>query len=185
LRLPQDKKIILYSGQFVSWKGLEILEEASRRLPANMLIYVVGGEREDYEKITGIKVESGNLIFAGLRDYKEMPLWNYAADICLVIGTRQNEYSYYHTSPMKIFENMASLRPILASDTPANREIVSEKECYFYEPDNAEDLALKAQEILKNPIEADLRINCALIKVREYSWEKRAKNILELINENK
>ena len=82
---------------------------------------------------------------------------------------------------MKIFEYMASGRPILASDTPANREILSGNEAYFYEPDNAQDLAGKIKQIMTNSQDLELKVDNARKKVEEYTWRKRAESILEFM----
>ncbi len=158
LDLPPDKKIAIYVGREVSWKGMEILSEA-----------------QNFLQPSTIKVVSD-------RPYQEIPYWLRAADLCIVLGTKKNEYSYMHTSPMKLFEYMASERPILAADTPANREIVSENEAYFYEPDNPKDLADKINKIMTNPPESKLKIDNARAKVENYTWSKRAESILAFMN---
>ncbi|OGF69621.1 hypothetical protein A3H65_03995 [Candidatus Giovannonibacteria bacterium RIFCSPLOWO2_02_FULL_45_14] len=157
LNLPPDKEIAVYVGREVSWKGMEILTEAQKLLP-DEIIHIVSG-----------------------RPYQEIPYWLSAADLFIVLGTKKNEYSYRHTSPMKLFEYMASGRPILAADTPANREIVSENEAYFYEPDNPKDLADKISKIMTNPPDSKLKIDNARRKVENYTWSKRAQNILEFM----
>ncbi|KKR04494.1 MAG: group 1 glycosyl transferase [Candidatus Peregrinibacteria bacterium GW2011_GWC2_39_14] len=157
LDLPPDKKIAIYVGREVSWKGMGILLEAQKFL-TDETIYIISD-----------------------RPYQEIPYWLRAADLCIVIGTKKNEYSYLHTSPMKLFEYMASGRPILAADTPANREIVSENEAYFYEPDNPKDLADKISKIMTNLLDSKLKVDNARAKVENYTWSKRAKEILEFI----
>lgn len=157
LNLPPDKKIAIYVGRRTWWKGMEILAEAEKLLAPGTICVVEN------------------------RPYREIPLWIRAADLCLVLGTKKNEYSYLHTSPMKLFEYMASGRPILAADTPANREIVSENEAYFYEPDNPKDLADKIEYILTNPPDSKLKVDNARAKAENYTWSKRAQKILEFM----
>lgn len=158
LNLPQDKKLALYVGREISWKGMEILNEAEKFLERDI-----------------IKVISN-------RPYTEMPLWLKAADVVLALGTKTNDYSYLYTSPMKIFEYLASERPIIASNTPANREILSDSEAYFYEPDDPKDLAEKIKYVLSNPTDAQSKIDAASKKALQYTWTKRAKDILEFMN---
>lgn len=180
LNVPQEEKIVLYSGSFLHWKGLGILLHAARLLP-RVQFYLLGGTKEELREASGEKDIPDNVVVAGRQKYTAMPLWLSAADILTVIGTKSNEYSYLHTSPMKLFEYMATHIPIVLSRTQANQEIVSDREVLFYEPDNAEDFAKKIQYAIDHPAEMKKKSESAFQKSREYTWEKRAKNILNLL----
>ena len=179
LNLPINKKIVLYLGKFYQWKGLEILIELASRLDENTLLYFVGGDKKELERITNQSFSRNNIICVGQRDYKEIPEWLAAADVLLVLGTKKNEYSYLHTSPMKLFEYLASRRPVVASATPAIKQIVSEKEVWFYEPDDAESLFRAVGEALIK--ETSEKIENGFEKVKNFSWQKRAEDVLNLI----
>jgi len=182
LNLPADKRIALYLGKFYQWKGLEILVELASKLDKNTLLYLVGGDKKELKRTINQPFSQNNIICVGQRDYKEIPEWLAAADVLLVLGTKGNEYSYFHTSPMKLFEYLASRRPIVASATPAVRQIVSEKEVWFYEPDNAESLFQAVSETLtKKTLE---KIENGFEKVKNFSWQKRAENVSEFIRMN-
>ena len=178
LDLPLDKKIILYAGKFYSWKGLDILFDAAVDLDDDMLIVFVGGTEEDLKKATGKTFIPKQVKCAGHQDFKKIPQWLAAADVLLVLGTKQNDYSYLHTSPMKCFEYMASLRPIVGSATPANREIITEKEALLYEPDNAKDLGEKIMYALSHREEMSERAQGAYTRVQTFAWDARAERIL-------
>lgn len=180
LGLLKDVKIAMYLGKFYPWKGLEVLPSAAEE-EQDALFYLVGGTREEFIKVTGKSILPPNLIFVGGRPYKEMPFWLAAADVFLALGTRNNKYSYAHTSPMKLFEYMASKRPIVASRTSANRQIVSEDEVIFYEPDNFSDLAEKIQYVLEHSDKLYSKIENAYRKVQSFSWDKRAESILKFL----
>lgn len=174
LSLPMDKKIVVYTGSFQDWKGIETIIESAKKLEDTLFYFVGGSKKEDLPE---------NVRFVGWRDFKEMPLWRAAADILIATGTKKNEYSYLHTSPMKLFEYMASKRPIVASRTPAIGQIVSNREIFFHEPDNAQDLADKIRFVFENKKEADKRAESAYIKAGEYSWNTRAKKIINFIKD--
>jgi glycosyltransferase involved in cell wall biosynthesis len=82
---------------------------------------------------------------------------------------------------MKLFEYMASQKPIVTSKTPAIEQIVSENEAIFYEPDNANDLADAILYALENLEESRKKSQNAYEKVKEYSWEKRAKSVINFM----
>lgn len=180
LGLPQESVIALYVGKFYAWKGMEVLCDAAA-LSQDILFFLVGGTIQEFETTTGRRDVPSNIIAVGQRDFKEIPKWLAAADVTVLLGTKQNDYSFLHTSPMKLFEYMAAGKPIIASNTPANREIISEQEAYFYEPDNASDLAAKIQYVSRNPEEARIKTIQAADKVMCFSWQRRTEEILEFI----
>ena len=83
-----------------------------------------------------------------------------------------------HTSPLKLFEYMASGRPIVASDLLSLREILTEQEAIFFKPDDPLDLALKIKEILVNQSLAEQISQNAREKVQNYTWQNRAHRAL-------
>ena len=98
-----------------------------------------------------------------------------------VLGTKHNEYSYYHTSPMKLFEYMASRTPIVASKTPAVMQAVSDAEVVFYTPDDAKSLAEKIEYTIACRAELALKTDAAYKKVLPLAWERRANSVLKFI----
>lgn len=174
LGLDTDKKIAVYTGSLQDWKGIETIIESAKKLK-DILFYFVGGSKED----AGLPE---NVRFAGWKDFKEMPLWRAAADILIATGTKKNEYSYLHTSPMKLFEYMASKRPIVASRTPAIMQIVSDEEVFFHEPDDSSDLARQINLAFENRRLAEEKSERAFQKSKEYSWDKRARRITDFIS---
>ncbi|MES2953230.1 MAG: glycosyltransferase family 4 protein [Patescibacteria group bacterium] len=178
LAIPLEAKIALYAGQLYAWKGLRQLIEFAERSPA-LDLYLVGGTKEELASFLPELAIPNNLICIGKRPYAEMPLWLQAADMLIVLGTKDNEYSYYHTSPMKLFEYMSAGVPILAADTPAIREVADESEVWFYQPDDAADMARVADGIFKLGGSARaIKSAEANTRAQGYSWKKRAEKVL-------
>jgi len=184
LGLVNDKPIVLYVGKFYEWKGMDDLVKVARLVEKDADIYAVGGDVNELMRVSGEKEIPATLHCVGHRPFTEIPLWLSAADVVLLLGTKKNNYSYLHTSPMKCFEYMASNRLIIASATPANKEIVSKEETLFYEPDNFNDLAKKIRYGLAHKSEMEKRVARAYEKVKEFAWEKRSKSIVEFIARN-
>jgi len=86
-------------------------------------------------------------------------------------------------SPLKIFEYMASQRPIAASDLPSLREVLNEENSVLIEPDNPRSLAEGVKNILQNVKFADKISKQAYSDVQKYTWEKRAERILGFVSE--
>lgn len=184
LLLPTEGKIVMYCGRFYGWKGLEVLVEAAKDLPPDILIYMVGGTKEEFMSVAKEIELPDNLVFPGEKPYTEIPIWLSAADALLVLGTKHDAQSYYYTSPMKVFEYLAMRRPIVASRTPAIQDIVSDVEVIFYEPDDPKDLARKMTLAVSGTDPVEEKTVAAAIRAKDFTWEKRAKDTLEFIKKN-
>ena len=92
----------------------------------------------------------------------------------------KKHYRYY-MSPLKMFEYMASKRPIIASSLPSLLEIMDNKNCILVKPDDMGDLANKVEKVISNKINIDELITNAYNKALQYTWENRAKKIIDEI----
>lgn len=173
-----NEPFALYVGRFYAWKGLEILADAAASAP--LPLYLVGGTREEYERIT--KKNGALLHFAGARPVAEIPLWLAAADVLLVLGTAHNVDSYSYTSPMKIFEYLASRRPTVASKTPSLASIMPENTAFWYEPDDARSLAQAIHEAYTSA-EAEAKIQAGYAVAQEHTWRARAGRIVSFLQD--
>ncbi len=180
LSLPLDKKTVLYTGHLYEWKGAQTLAKASQFLPKDMEIYFIGGTDKDVRRF---KTQNSKLKIkiVGYKPHSEIPFWLKAADVLVLPNSAKKEISKYWTSPLKMFEYMASKRPIIASDLPSIREILNENNSFLVKPDNPERLAKGIESILKNPNLSAKISNQAFQDVQNYTWQKRAKNILEFL----
>lgn len=183
LGLPQDKKTVLYSGNIVGRKGMYVLLDAASFFDDSILIVFIGGTDENAIRALRERArEKKNVLIMGYRRHEEIPYWICAADAVVSPNsvdakTFQDKAAIYWTSPMKIFEYMAGRRPIVASDTPAMRELLSERNALLVSPDNAEALAEGIKKILNDSGYADRIVEQAFSEVQNYTWEKRAEKI--------
>ena len=118
----------------------------------------------------------------GWQTQSQIPIWLKAADILVLPNSALEKIGAVYTSPLKLFEYMASGTPIVASAVPALAEVLGKSEAVFFEPDNANALA----EVLKNSLAnfpwLEVRASAALKKVQQFTWTKRAEFILEHVN---
>ena len=181
LGLAQDGKIALYTGQLFPWKGVKTLIEAAGALSKSAVVYIVGGANSEIAelKTKNLKlITEGRLAFSGQRPWAEVPLWLKAADVLVLPNTGRMKVSRHYTSPMKLFEYMASGRPIVASDIPSIREIVDETMVFFATPDDPRSFADAIQAALSHTDEARRRAERARRQVQQYTWKARARKIL-------
>ncbi len=77
---------------------------------------------------------------------------------------------------------MASRRPIVLSDLPALRSILTDKEAKYFKAGDIGGLSSAIREVSENKNLADSLSESAFLKVKNYTWEKRAGDIINFIN---
>jgi len=190
LNLPENKIIIGYVGRLETMakeKGIDILIKAFKILKEeneDILLCIVGGPIErikgyqDLAKKIGLKEKE--IIFTGQIRQKLIPKYLKSFDFLTMPYPWTEHYAFY-MSPLKLFEYMASKRPIVASDLPSIREILNENNSLLVEPDNPKRLAEGIKNVLGNSNFSAKISNQAFQDVQNYTWQKRAGKILEFI----
>lgn len=173
LKLPLDAKIAVYTGHLYAWKGVDTLVETASLMP-EVQVYIAGGTEYDLTRYKE-RFNAPNLYFVGHRPHKEMSLWQRAADVLVLPNTAKEDISARYTSPMKLFEYMASGTPIVASDLPSIREVANNDKVVLVVPDDTEALAIGIKQILENG--GQLYANAAKSWIQNHSWSKRAERI--------
>jgi len=186
LNLPIMDRIVLYTGHLYKWKGVYTLADAAQMLPDGYQVIFVGGTNLHIDKFKkyfeGLKI--GNIKVIGHVPHELIPKYLKAADCLALPNSAKEKISSEYTSPLKLFEYMASKRPIIASNLPSLREVLTDKSCFYFNPDDSGDLARVINKVLNNPKSAETISNQAFHDVQNYTWDQRAKKILDcaLIN---
>lgn len=182
LDLPADKKIILYTGSFLfySWKGADLLLEAANKLEEEYLVILIGAHPHELAKIKERYPKTRAMILPFLRR-ENIPFYLKAADILVIPNKAGDPISEKYTSPLKLFEYMACRRPIVASDLPSLREIVSEEEVLFFKAGDSVGLAEAIQKIANDRSGAELLATRAFKKVQNYTWDQRVVKIIDVL----
>lgn len=173
----------MYAGHLFEWKGANVLLDVARNFQnkEKILFVFVGGTEVDVKKFKEKAAGLDNVLILGQRPRKEIPLYLKSADVLVLPNIAKDKISEFYTSPLKLFEYMASRRPIIASNIPSLREVLNENDALFFEPSDAENLAGKIGNVVDNLSTTDVGSQNAYNKVLDYTWEKRAKNILNFI----
>ncbi len=180
LGLPSGVPVVVYTGHLYGWKGVETLARALSSMPT-VQGYFVGGTEGDVANYRSNFSSFANIHFVGHRPHVEMPLWQHASDVLVLPNTAHEKLSTHYTSPMKLFEYMASGRPIVASRIPSIEEVVSEREVFFAHPDDPISFARVIEETLSNSDKARKRAMSAHALASQYSWKSRAERILSFL----
>ncbi len=180
--IPEHIKIVLYSGTLSTEKGVETLAESAALVGDDVQIVFLGGTEAQVsafkEKYGGIK----NISIVGRVDYTEVPAYVASADVLVLPDLALYTFSNLYTSPMKLFEYMATGLPIVAAKVSSLEEVLDEESAIFFESGNSPSLAHGITEALSNT-EKSAKIGIrAREKVSEFTWEKRGKNIFAHLN---
>lgn len=182
LDLPIDKNLIVYTGHLYKWKGVQTLVDAASFLSDQELIVIIGGTNKDILDFKNKNKNLKNIIIVGHLPQYEIPPYLKAADILILPNSAQRVISYTYTSPLKLFEYMASKKPIIASDLPSLREILNSNNSVLVQPDNAKKLAENIKLVLQNGQLADKISQQSYDDVKKYSWLNRAKSIIDYLS---
>lgn len=179
LGLPLDADVVVYTGHLYAWKGVDTLAQAAGTLPVGTLVYFVGGTEADLKRFAEAYRNVPNIHLLGHRPHVEVPYWQAAADVLVLPNTGKETIAKYYTSPMKLFEYMASGRPIVASDLPSIRELLNEHNAALVSPDDAQALAAGVCAMFADPVHANALAQAARVDVETHTWDKRARRILD------
>jgi len=180
LGLPADKYIALYAGHLYGWKGVKTVFDAAKQCP-DMLFVCIGGTQGDVEKAKQQAVDIPNVLLLGHKPKTEVPKYLVAADVLLLPNTAATEESVRYTSPIKMFEYMASGTPIIASDLPSLREVLTEDIAFFVEAGDAAALADTLQYTKEHTEETKQKALQARVESASYTWEAHAKGVLDFL----
>jgi len=176
-KIDKEKYSLVYTGNLFAWKGVYALVDSLKYIAKNIELIIVGGSKNalnEFKKYVK-KSEFNNIKLIGHVPKQDTIKYVENADILFLPNSAKDKMSLY-TSPIKLFEYMASKRPIIASNLPSICEILEDKKnAILCEPDNPKDLADKINWVLEN--DSTSIVNQAYEDVQEYTWDKRAEKI--------
>jgi glycosyltransferase involved in cell wall biosynthesis len=175
---PPDGQVVGYAGHLYPWKGVDVLIRALAQLPDARGLIVGGHPAEpDRARIEALAVSLGiddRVQFVGLVPPSAVAACLTQASV-LVLPNTSSAISDRYTSPLKLFEYLAAGRPIVASDLPALREILTDGEtALLVRAGDPDALAAALGRLAHDPaLAARLAANAREIAPR-FSWSERA-----------
>ena len=181
LGISNEARVVTYTGHFYPWKGADILAAAALSLPAPWQIHLVGGIREDFHRLEALS-DGKRLCVCGHLPQREAFLYIAAADVVVLPNSGESDISASYTSPLKLFEYLASGRPLIASDLPSIREVVkSNKHALLVPPDSPKALAAAILHLGANPELARKLAESAQEYAAMFAWPVRARTIVQFL----
>ncbi len=184
--IDTDRLVVGYVGRLKTLaqeKGVGILLHALRSLQKSQAYmgFVVGGpeaDRKEYEQeAKELILTSDDVLFTGEIPATKIPTALAACDV-LVMPFPNLPHYRQNMSPLKMFEYMAAQRPIVSSDLPTVRDVLSEKTCVFCKPGNVQSFIEALEWIREHSEDARKCAEEARKLVLHYTWEERMRRIL-------
>ena len=126
-----NKLNVGYTGHLYKGKGMELIAEIVKQCPFAHF-HIVGGKEKDIiywkQKLSKFK----NIAFHGYQEHSKIPNYLECFDVVILPNQREvrsnaDKNIGQWTSPLKLFEYMAAGKPIIASDLPVLKEILTHK----------------------------------------------------------
>lgn len=175
LGIGSDRRIVLYTGRVNEEKGAGVLLDAAGYLPETHFVLVGKVYQSKYEDHAR-RLE--NVTLVGFVPPVRVADYIALADVVVAPSSPSLPYAAY-MSPLKVFEYMASGKPIVASDLPVLREVlVHEHNALLYPPSDPGALAASLTRVIADASLATRLADHARRDVDGYTWDKRAARIL-------
>lgn len=186
-RAPDAPFTIGYAGHLYPWKGVDLVIEAVAALEDTHGLIVGGHPQEpDLARVKAFAEQlfcSGRVTFTGQLPPADVAARLQDSDV-LVLPNPASAISRDFTSPLKLFEYMAAGRPIVASDLPSFREVLTDgRNALLVEAGNPQAVTAGIRRIKDDPELAERLARQAMEDVREYTWARRAERLEALFLE--
>ncbi len=176
--IPEENLIVLYQGMLLNGRGLGyFIKELTHLERVTLLILGEGEKKEYFKKLAEEYSVSNNIIWGGIIEQSELINYTAAADagLCLIENI---SISYYHALPNKLFEYIMAGLPVISSNLPQMKKIVTQYRVgEIVDIENGESVADIINKWLNNrSLLNDYRKNC-LKAAEELNWQKEYEQV--------
>ena len=185
LSRPSATPVVMFAGHLHPWKGVDVLLQALALLPAVRGVVVGGHPAETdlvrLQTLAGTLGIQDRVSFTGLVPRSQVAARLAQADV-LVMPHTATPVSERYASPLKLFEYIASGKPVVASDLASIREVLRDGEnACLVRPGDPEALASGIAKVLGDPPFAEHIARAGFEKASSYTWARRAERLDELL----
>ena len=169
LQIRQGQKVLLYSGNFAGYQGIDLLVSAfaqARRLRPELLLLCVGATSQELKARLQNRASADHehIRFLPRQTRSRIRTYTAMADVLMLprIGA--------DNIPLKLYDYMASGNPIVATRQSGHDGILSDQHAFLCAP-TAESMAEAIVRVCENPDEAALVAGEALhYAQRHFGW---------------
>lgn len=186
-RTNNAQKHITYVGSLDPLKGVSHLIKSLQYTDNEPQVLIIGGkhkkEIQKIKKLVERHYTNQKVKITGWIDKAEMH--SYLANTMIgVLPLKNTFFNKFLTSPLKLFDYYSYGIPVIASDQPTTRELISEGESgIFFEPENEKELAEQMDYLLNNRKKRESMSEYIYNNCRKYLWSNRAHRIANIIDD--
>lgn len=183
LGLSDAAPVVLYSGTFEAYQGLELLIAAAprilERVPSARFVLVGADEagRAEVETAAADLVRDGILIIVNRQPRSVIPGYLALADV--LVSPR----SFGGNLPLKVFDYLAAGRPIVATDIATHREVLTDERAVLVPP-TSDGLAAGVVSVLCDGVKSAALSEAARdYAVEHLGWGRFVQSVAEIYQE--
>jgi glycosyltransferase involved in cell wall biosynthesis len=181
----QDVKLhVGYIGHLYKGRGIDMVIKLAY-LYTDAFFHIIGGTDEDLNYWQELPNLPTNVKFYGHVDHYKLPNYFNFLEVLLApyqLGANQSDglsNTNRWMSPMKIFEYMSYAKPIISSDIPVLKEVLNDSNSILVSPSNVDEWISALDSLKCKKKRKDLGAKAFKDLKEKYTWEQRAKTILE------
>jgi len=185
-KIKNKKFTVGYIGSLYKGRGVELIFNIAKQLP-NLEFVLIGGNEEDVKlrKQQLDKCNLHNVTLLGFVNPGEVRKYYNQFDVLLM--PYQKNTSIHQNgvdttkwmSPIKMFEYLASGVPIISSNLPVLCEVLNNRNSILVHPEDLDEWIEAIKKIKNDLVLSKYLVDNALNDIKKYSWNERAKKILE------
>jgi glycosyltransferase involved in cell wall biosynthesis len=179
------KFIVIYPGTINWHQGLDIAVSAFAQIKndtpeAEFHIYGDGPMRPAIQQLIADLNLQDRVFLKGTLTLDQIAVAMADADLGIV--PKRNDSFGGDAFSTKILEFMALGVPVVAAATRIDRYYFNDSIVRFFEPENAQDLALTINDMVRNRELGERLSSNAMAFVSDFTWDKREKEYLSLVD---
>ena len=185
LGLPANTFLVGYVGGFRSVgmeKGIDTMIKTIPLLNKKIVMILVGGLKDEIKRYAQLAKQENvedRCVFVERQRFDKVIAYEMSMDVLVIPYPDKRHYRDYGF-PLKVWEYMASARPIIYSNLEIIKEIL-EKRANSFQPDNISSLADAIHHVYKNLELAEKVAKQNLKDIQAYTYGARVINILNFI----
>lgn len=177
-----DKKTVFFSGKLNSWKGIDQLLEAVKKVTQQIpkTVLLVAGQKNDYSDriIEATKAKNIDIILTGWLDKDELKLAYHCADLVVTPSLCLDTFNLVN------LEAMSCQRPVISTCFGGASEVVVDNQTgYIVNPLDTDVMSEKIIDLLENNEKAEKFGKAGYNRAKEFSLLKQAEKYLNIFTD--